>query len=308
MSFRHLLIKKAKHLSLSENNLLIVTQDSSPTISIPLEDISIILLEDPFSVITSRLISESAKKGILWITCDENHMPISFISPLNTHYKHFAVLRKQINVDKNHLGLIWQSLIIMKIRNQIEVIRLTSVKQSAIDILVSYLGEIGPFDNSNREGIASKVFFTSLYGNDFIRFSDNPISMALNYGYTIFSAALARHLISMGFNCNLGIWHNSEQNAYNLAHDLIEPFRPIVDYYVYWNMDRLESPLNIDIRKELVNLLNHKIIIDSKKCSVDYGMELMVKSYLKVLNEGNPQLLLTPIIIETDMMVENEVL
>ena len=121
----------------------------------------------------------------------------------------------------------------------------------------------------------------------------------MNYGYTILHGELARLLVVHGFNTYLGIWHNSNKNAFNLASDFIEVFRPVVDYYCFWNADNLDLPLTLENRKSLINLLSDIISIDGNKCKVSYAMELMVESFYKALKTRKFEYVLIPEILES---------
>ncbi len=303
MGFRQVLVKSAKRLSLKDNSIYIHPKnEEQETVHIPLEDISIILIEDPYTVITTRLITELSKYGIIMIFCDETFVPNTQTLPFNTHYSLLTILNKQLNWSKEFKSKVWQLIIKRKIINQLEVVGYTTNDEHTKNLLLSYYNEVKPYDSDNREGIASKVFFSSLYGSDFIRFSETSISHALNYGYSVFNSTLVRHLVSMGFNTYLGIWHNSERNQFNLASDLIEPFRCIVDYYVYWNKDKITTPLPFSIRKDLINLLSSPVMINKKQCTVDYAMEVVVKSLLNATKENDSSLLFLPKIMEMDML------
>lgn len=232
--------------------------------------------------------------------CDNKYLPNTQILPLNTHYNQLGVYNKQISLAETNKAKLWQKIIKAKIHNQKMVISFTSNTEDDLFMLERYERTVKLNDSDNREGIASKVFFTSLYGEDFIRFSSSHISTALNYGYTILHSSIVRSLVVYGFNTYLGIWHDSNQNAYNLASDFIEPFRPIVDYYCYWKQDSIENPLSIDTRKELIDLLNKKVLIDNKTCTVEYAIEIVVKSYANYLDTRNISSLLLPEIIGLD--------
>ncbi|MDD3392993.1 MAG: type II CRISPR-associated endonuclease Cas1 [Bacilli bacterium] len=300
MGYKHLLIKKCFKLSLKNNSLCIQKEENEDTVVIPLEDISDILIEDPKTILTARLLTECSKNGITCYLCDEKYNPNTQIVPYNVHYNHLGVFRKQMSLPNEIKQKLWQKIVASKISNQCLVESFTMNDERIIDMLSNYSKSVKINDKDNREGISSKVYFTSLFGDDFIRFGNSPISNALNYGYTIICGAIIRCLTLYGLNTYIGIWHSSDQNAFNLASDFIEPFRPIVDYYCYWNIDKIEFPLSSDNRKELIMLLNHKIRINNKLCTIDYAIETVAKSYLKVLDTKNENDLILPIIESID--------
>lgn len=295
MGYRQIFIKQSYRLSLKNNSLCIRKEENNPDcLYIPLEDISSILIEDPHTILTVKILTELANYGIAAYLCNEQHLPITQILPLNRHYNQLAVYNKQIALSKHTKEKLWQKIIKAKIYNQFLVSKYTSNDNEINDMLEKYSKTVKMDDKDNREGIASKIYFTGIFGNGFIRFSGGNISNALDYGYTVFNNSLVRLIVNYGLNTYLGIWHQSEKNAFNLASDLIEPFRPLVDYFAYWNQNYLDFPLTTNNRRELVNLLNKKVIIDNKSCSAEYAMEVTVKSFLKVLETNDPEFLLLP--------------
>lgn len=175
---------------------------------------------------------------------------------------------------------------------------MTSKEEFPISKLQSYAEEIIEGDITNREGLSAKIYFRSLFGSDFIRFDDDGINSALNYGYTIIATAIIRNLAVHGLNTYLGIHHNSKINNFNLAYDLLEPYRSIVDLFVYQNKDKIIYPLSFDFRKQLINLLNKEVIINKKKYTIDYSISLVIKSYINCFNTGEIKLDLPLIIYE----------
>jgi CRISPR-associated protein Cas1 len=297
MGYRQIYIRKTEYLSLKNESLCIKKQSDSEEIFIPIEDISSVLIEDPHTTVTTRLLTEMSRNGIITYLCDNCYNPNTLILPLNIHYNQLGVYNKQISLQDGHKSKLWQKIIKMKIHNQKLVLSYTSNDEDDFRMLEGYEKSIKINDYDNREGIASKVFFTSLYGEDFIRFSTSHISSALNYGYTIIHGAIVRALVLYGFNTYLGVWHNSNQNAFNLASDFIEPLRPIVDYWCYWMQNIIESPLSTDNRKGLISLLNEKVSIDNKLCTVEYAIDTMIKSYLCFLDTKQITSILLPEIV-----------
>ena len=297
MGYRQIYVRKSEYLSLKKESLCIKKQSDSEEIYIPIEDISCILIEDPHTTITTRLLTEMSKNGITTFLCDNTYNPNTQILPLNIHYNQLGVYNKQISLQDNLKRKLWQKIVKAKIHNQKMVISFTCNDEYDFQLLDGYEKSVKINDVDNREGIASKVFFTSLYGDDFIRFSTSHISKALNYGYTIIHGAIVRILVLYGFNTYLGIWHDSNQNAFNLASDFIEPLRPIVDYWCYWMQNAIESPLSTDNRKGLISLLNEKVLIGGKSCTVDYAIDTMIKSYLSFLDTQQIAGILLPEIV-----------
>lgn len=296
MGFRQLYIKTAKHLKLNNGNIEIIKEDDN--ITLPLEDINTIFLEDPNTTITSRLLSSLSEYGISMIICNHTYLPSTHILPYNKHYLQSKHLKLQINSSNIFNNNLWKKIISSKILNQSKVIEYTTNDENTIKSLINYIKNIKVGDKDNKEAISARIFFSNLYGNDFIRFGSSSISSALNYGYSILHGCVVRNLSYLGINTNLGIWHESETNAYNLASDLIEPFRPIIDYYVFWNQDKIFNPLSKDIRMDFINILNNTILFDNKECTIEYSINKMCCSYINALENNNFELIKLPTIIQ----------
>lgn len=294
MSYRQVIIKKADKLRLQDNQLVVIRDNE--TNKVPLEDINFIVIEDNQTLLTGRLLSEISKYYITLIICDEKYEPASILYSFNRHYKQLSVFQKQLNTSNELKEVLWTEIVKQKIANQITVLEMTTNEEFAVNKLNEYLNNIQPQDTTNREGLAAKVYFRSLFGTEFIRFYDDALNACLNYGYTIFKSAITRSLVSFGCNTFLGIHHNSQSNNFNLAYDFIEPYRPLIDLYAYNNRDKLVSPLSFNTRKEIINLLNKEVIIENKHCTVQYSIDVMVKSYVKSTTE-NKKTLSLPIII-----------
>lgn len=294
MGYRQVYIKKSEKLSFKDNQL-VVCKDNEET-KVPLEDINFILLEDSTTIVTSRLLAEMGKSGIALIICDEKHIPTSIMYPYNYHYKQLENLELQLSYTDNIKNELWKMIVMSKIKNQKHLIEVKIKDEYVIDKLDQFVNEVDSGDTGNREGLAAKMYFKSLFGSNFIRHFDDGVNNALNYGYTILSSCLIRLLSTYGLLTYYGINHKSKTNNFNLAYDFVEPFRPIVDEFVYDNVELITDDLSYEIRKQLVNLLNKEIVMDGKHCTVEYAMDLLVQSYVKTLNTGEIKLNLPDLI------------
>ncbi len=289
--FRQVVIRKSERIKLSNSNLCIVNEKKE--IKIPLEDIFIIIIEDPNTVITTRIIAECVKNKICIITCDEKYLPCAIVSGFNQHHRALYVLQSQLGLTFETKAILWQQLISTKIYNQYLVVKHTSNIENDIELLKKYSSTVKESDIDNREGIAAKVFFKSLYGTEFIRFYDDAINHAMNYGYTVIASAITRELIAYGIDPKLGIWHDSKANSFNLSYDIVEVFRPLVDYCIYENSHKIYEELTLEMRKELINLLNVRVEMEGKMQTVQYCISNIVRSFVGVL-EGKRKVLILP--------------
>lgn len=296
MGYRQVIIKKSEKIHFKDNQLVIEKEGN--TSKVPLEDINYVLIEDSSTVITTRLLAEFGKNAISLIVCDEKFEPTSIMYSYNYHFKQLDVFSHQLEVDESTKKEFWNQIVHKKIENSIKVLEMTTCEDFPIKKLNEYLTEIIDGDSKNREGLSAKLYFRSLFESDFIRFYDDKINAALNYGYTILASAIIRNLSVFGLNTYLGIHHKSKINNFNLAYDFLEPYRSVVDKFVYDNKDLIVYPLSFDFRKQLINLLNKEVIHNGKKYTVEYSISLLIKSYIKSFSDGEIKLDLPTLIYE----------
>lgn len=296
MGYRQVVIKKSEKINFKDNQLIISKDDK--TSKVPLEDINYVLIEDSSTVITSRLLAEFGKNSIALIICDEKFIPTSIMYPYNYHFKQLDIVSNQIQVNEEVKKELWNQIVKRKIINSIRVLEMTSKEEFPISKLTDYEKEVIDGDITNREGLSAKIYFRSLFGNDFIRFYDDSINAALNYGYTIIASAIIRNIAVYGLNTYLGIHHNSKINNFNLAYDFLEPYRSIIDKFVFDNKDEICYPLSFEFRKKLINILNLEVLHDNKKYTIEYSIGLLIKSYIKSFSTGEINLDLPLIIYE----------
>lgn len=295
MGYRQVIIKRSEKLHLQDNNL-IITKDAKES-KVPLEDINFILIEDNTTTVTTKLLSEIGKYGICFIVCDDKYEPSSIMYPYNYHFKQLENIEFQLQLTDDAKKEIWKEIIKAKLKNEVAVLCRTSNDEKVIDKISQYIEEVTPGDETNREGLAAKMYFRSLFGSQFIRFYNDAINAALNYSYQIIKSSIIRTLSVYGLISYLGINHKSKVNNFNLVYDLIEPYRSIADLYVYNMQEEIEFPLSFDVRKKLINVLNIPVLSNGRKCTLEYSIENLIRSYIKSLSTGEI-ILFTPQIIE----------
>lgn len=278
MAFRNIIIENPAHISLKNESLIIKTTNEH---LVPIEDISALLIESKQSTITTAALSRLGQGGCAVFFCDEKHSPCSVLQPFSNHSRALNVLKKQLEATEPFKKRLWQIIIKAKIANQAECLNLTGNVEPA-QRLSKMIDRVNSGDTDNVEATAAQIYFRELFGNYFTRSAENGFNSALDYGYAILRGCISRNLAVYGFTPSLGIHHKSELNSFNLADDLIEPFRPIVDLAAFtWAKE--EDTLTPVIKRQLFNLLNYDIIMDNKKQSVSYAIELMVKSLSSAL-------------------------
>ena len=283
MSWRIVVISKRAKLDLQLGYMIVRSEEVT---KIVLSEISTVLIESTAVSLTTSLIAELAKRKIKVIFCDEKKNPscelVNYYGSHDTSNK----IRKQIAWKQNTKEAMWTEIVTEKIRKQKELLELLGKEESAL--LDGYLKEIEWNDNTNREGHAAKVYFNAMFGLDFTRTEDNYINAALNYGYSIILSAFTREVVSNGYITQLGIFHDNMFNQFNLASDLMEPFRVLVDQEVY-NM-RLEQ-FEHEEKMLLVNILNKEIQIDGRIQYVNNAIKIYCKSIFDALNKDDSALI-----------------
>lgn len=289
MSFRSIIISSSSELSLKNNNLLI---NNGQEYQVPIEDISVLMLEANSVRMTSRLLTKLSEYNVATIICNEKYLPTTIMMPINSHHRSYKVLKQQLNQSAAFNKRIWQKIIKKKLENQAKCLEILEVK--GFEFLLNLSKTVESGDKGNKEAIGAKYYFKYLFGKDFTRDDENSINYALNYGYTILRSAVARTLVLYGFNGALGVHHCNELNSFNLADDFVEVFRPIVDLWVYKNIDRNASELTRENRVNLIDLINNECLIDGQKHSVLNGIDKMISSYTTAIGKKDFELLKLP--------------
>ena len=283
MSWRVVVITKRAKLDLQLGKMVV---RSDETVKIVLSEISTILIESTAVSLTTSLIAELAKRKIKVIFCDEKRNPscelVNYYGSHDTSNK----VRRQIVWKQSTKEAVWTEIVIEKIRKQKELLEALGKEEAAL--LSSYLREIVWNDETNREGHAAKVYFNALFGMDFTRTEDNFINAALNYGYSIILSAFTREVVANGYITQLGLFHDNMFNQFNLASDLMEPFRILVDREV---TEMKLSQFEHEEKMQLVNILNQEIQIDGKTQYVNNAIKIYCKRVFDALEEDDSSLI-----------------
>ena len=263
----------------------LVVRNESVT-KIHLGEISTLLIESTAVSITTSLLAELTKKKIKVIFCDEKRNPSSELVGYYGSHDTSNKIRNQIQWSRNTKDAVWTEIVTEKIRKQKKLLEYLGKEESGL--LNSYLREIKWNDETNREGHAAKVYFNALFGPDFTRTTDCPINAALNYGYSIILSAFTREIAANGYITQLGLFHDNMFNQFNLASDLMEPFRILVDCEVQkMKVDEFET----EEKRRIVNILNHEVVIDGKIQYVNNAVKIYCKSVFDALNENDSSLI-----------------
>ncbi len=290
------MIQNAANLSLSKGQLRLRNDDGEFTL--PIEDITALILESPQITLSSTLLGACQNKGVIVITCDETHIPNGVLLPFQPHSRQSRVAHIQISWTDSMKGRLWQRVVESKIKNQAACLEKASGNADA-KRLYALAGQIKSGDPKNIEAQAAREYWPRLMGDDFRRSGNDITNAALNYGYAVLRAFVARSQVAYGLLPTFGIHHCNQLNAFNLTDDMMEVFRPFVDNMV-WNMrqsDELntdEHKLGASIRQSLANIGNVNCFIDGQNHTIANACDKVAASLVNAIDGKSPALLLLP--------------
>ena len=292
MAWRVVAIENPARLSLRDNQL-VIAQDVEATL--PIEDLDTLVLDSYGITTTANLLTALATKSTTTVICDEKHLPASVLLPYSQHSRQAKVSRQQLAMSQPLKKQLWQHVVEQKIVNQADVLRMVGLDDMSI---CKHASDVKSGDTSNRESIAARIYFDQLLDDATRR---KPIwhNAALNYGYAIVRSHIARHIAARGLVASQGIFHHNELNSFNLADDLIEPYRAAVDLYVLEKVAPLhvgdrDASLTKHDRQLIIDILNYYVIMSDKKFMIKHAVERTVESFIECIEVKEVRKLLLP--------------
>lgn len=280
--WRSVVINQAARLKRESFGLLVEQEQSA---RVPFEDIAVIVLNHREITLTHPVLSACAEYGIGLYSTGANHQPSGVFLPFQKHSRTTRMLRLQMALDKPTTKRAWAKFVQAKISNQAICLRIMQTGDHGR--LESLVRRVRSGDPENLEAQASAYYFPNLFGRAFHRAQNNWINAALDYGYAIMRGACARALVAHGFLPTLGLFHSSEQNAFNLADDLIEPYRAIVDLHVATHLHMRENEeLTPKDKAGLVSLLHVDVLMPRGVMSVLSSIEQATESMVRMYDAG----------------------
>lgn len=253
---------------------------------IHLNEIAVLMIDSTAVSITTALISELLKQKVKIIFCNEKRNPCGEVLPYYGSHDTSAKIRAQMAWSEDNKKKIWTAVVEEKIRKQALLLRKLDKKEYLL--LERYISELLYGDESNREGHAAKVYFNALFGMDFNRNSENPQNAALNYGYSILLSGFTKEICANGYLTQIGMFHDNMFNPFNLASDMMEPFRVLIDRAVHeMRMQQFGSEEKI----ALVGLLNSMVVIAGRSEYVSNAIKIYCRSIFDALNERDVSLI-----------------
>lgn len=281
---RTLVFSSPMILSLKNLQIVIAYKDSpDEKRTVPIEDVGVVLLENQQTSITLPLLNALAEGEVQVVLCNNKGMPSAMIQSMNSNNLQGETLRNQIACGEVLKKQLWKQVVEAKIKNQASL--LDSVGEDG-NVLKPFYSNVRSGDIDNREGIAARIYFQHLFGDGFVRNRDEQgINALLNYGYSILRAATCRAIVSSGLLPAIGIYHHNRSNAFPLADDLMEPYRPFVDGVVYDLALNGKTELNKDIKGDLISVLYADTIFEKTKRPLSVGLSMTTASMVKCLSK-----------------------
>jgi CRISPR-associated protein Cas1 len=255
---------------------LIINSETRST-TIPIEDIGFVVIESQESYISIPALSKLSDNNVSVIFCDNKHMPQSMLLNLNGHHIQQELFRHQINASEPLKKQLWQQTVKAKIENQSNLLKLLGNNNTPMDF---YASKVLSGDADNREAVAASYYWKHFFHFDFKRnrHGEYPNSF-LNYGYTILRAAVARALVGSGLLPTLGIHHHNKYNAFCLADDIMEPYRPIIDEAVHAIIQQYDvQELNTEIKSVLLQTLTRTVYFNDEKSPLMVALQKTASS------------------------------
>lgn len=278
MGFRTIIVNAHSKLTYKNNHLFYRSADQSEMIH--LSEIDILICETTDIVISTMLMTKLNKAGVAVIFCDEKRLPNSMLIPYYARNDSSLQVQHQINWSNSIKETVWTAIIQQKLRNQATIIM--DAAPEKYELILQSINRLEVGDPSNVEGHVARIYFNGLFGPTFIRDEENDINAALDYGYTLLLSMFAREIVKTGCITQLGIKHANQFNDFNLASDLMEPFRILVDQIVYENQTEQFSY----IKKQLFNLFNQTYLYGNSEMYLTNIVSDYVKKTIDCLHKN----------------------
>jgi CRISP-associated protein Cas1 len=278
----------------TENKLLKIARQEGDTVTVPIEDLGVVILDHPQITISHVCITRLLDNNTALITCNEKHMPIGLMLNLDGHTLQSKKFQAQIEATLPLKKQLWQQTVKAKILNQAMLLEKQGKNSAA---LIHLSKNVKSGDTGNAEGLAAQNYWPKLAGGDFLRGRfDGGINTFLNYGYAILRAIVARSLVGAGMIPTLGIFHRNQYNAYCLADDIMEPYRPFVDELVMNHEIFIkQDELNIEAKKVLLSIPTIDVTMEGNNSPLMVAVQRTCASLAKCF-AGDEKQLLYPVI------------
>jgi CRISPR-associated protein Cas1 len=276
-----------RHLALSRGFMTVSTEGSEVG-RVPLDDIGVLLCNAHGLTYSNNLLLELSRRGVAVVLCGPDHMPVAWVWPLDGHHVQALRMRHQLEADEPLKKRLWQTLVRAKIRQQGAVLERMGKPRGAFDLLMR---QVRSGDPENIEAQAARRYWPLLMGEEFRRDRQAAGANAmLNYGYTILRSGVARAVVSAGLHPSLGLHHSNRGNAMCLVDDLMEPFRPLVDFLVARLVASGEASVTPPVKADLAAILSLDVATTRGTTPVSTCLERLALSLTGAFEAGKGEL------------------
>lgn len=285
---RVLEIGNPSHLKV-HNKQLLISQKGKTITTVPIEDLGVILLDDSQISVTQKVIEACANNNVAIIHCNSQHLPASMTLPMAAHTLHSKTVQMQAALGFVRKKQLWQQIITSKILEQAKT--LDFFGQNSIP-LRAMIKKVKSGDSTNVEAQAAKKYWSQLMGHMFKRDpKQEGFNSMLNYGYAVIRAMIARALTGTGFHLALGINHSSQYNAYCLADDMMEPFRPWIDQIALQLINQgAPAKLNRKNKAKVLGVLSESVVFANKRMPLMVACGILAADLKSAYKEKQPRL------------------
>jgi CRISP-associated protein Cas1 len=301
MAWRGVHISEAARLSIAHKQL--VVEQGDELVHLPVEDLAWLVFDTPKATITTAALASLMDAGAAIVQCDGRHLPVGIGLPFHAHYRQGDIARRQIATTTPFKKRAWQLIVRSKIANQAEVLERTNRKGA--QQLRMLARRVASGDRENIEAQAARHYWKSLF-DDFRRGDDDRRNGLLNYGYAVMRACIARALVAGGLLPAFGVFHDNAANAFNLADDMLEPFRPVVDLAAFRHLNNSpeSEKVSIEDRRMMAALPNAPVLIDDDEATALVACERVAQSFIRAIHAGDWSALQLPSLLAPGACVD----
>lgn len=285
---RTLFVSNPCRLFLHNQQMVVENQSTGEVRTVPIEDVGFVLIENQQVGFTIPLLNALSENNCAVVFCNAQHVPVSMLMNLESNNVQAETYMFQIEASVPLKKNLWKQLIEQKIANQAALMKEIGEDGDKLKPLYS---NVKSGDADNREGVAAKIYWDSIFGNEFVRtrYGGDPNPL-LNYGYSILRAATTRALMGSGLYPAFGLFHKNRYNAFPLADDLMEPYRPYVDQLVVEMVQSGQNTLTIETKQRLLSVLFVDVRFDDLTRPLQMGLSITTASLVRCLRGESKRL------------------
>jgi CRISPR-associated protein Cas1 len=287
-----------KIVDVSENGRFIAKHHGFITIKqgdefygeVPLDDIGVLMISAFGATCTKEALVSLAERGAVTVLCGSKGMPSALVLPVNANYESALRTRVQSHASQPLKKRLWQAIVTAKLKHQSEVLRFFGKQEKANQIEI-YAKQVQSGDPQNREASGARIYWKPLFGDDFLRNPQgNWPNSLLNYGYALLRACAARAVCAAGLNPIFGIHHENSTNPFPLADDIMEPYRPLVDFFARQIFAENITEVNADTKQKISAFLWADLYFDGETTPLYAAMERLAFSLVESFKSRKPHI------------------